>query len=149
MAIVTEESKKAAAPTEKSTGVTVISDEVKGNGTTLVANHHTAAIMLPRSGAIGMNIHPIVLNPGHATPLDTTEWNERKKCKTLQYYLDHGLLSEVTHEGAVAVTEVTTGNALPPANLQTEAEKDAQTGAGTAGIKAAVVKEKTANVEMS
>ncbi len=62
--------------------------------------------------------------------------------------MDHGLISEVLREGAVAVTEVTTGNAKPPANLQTEQEKQAQTGEGQVGIKAAVVKEKTADVVM-
>ena len=143
MATVTKEAKEAVAAKVETT---IITGESTGNGTTLVANHHTASIMLPRSGAVGLNIDPIVFQPGQTTPLDTIEWEQRKKCTTLQYYLDHGLLSEVTKEGPVAVTSVTTGNALPPANLQTEIEKQAQTGEGEAGIKATVRTTKTADL---
>lgn len=93
----------------------------------LVANHHTAPILFPRSAAVGVNIDPIVLAPGSVTSIDSDEWTARKRNKTVQYYLDHGIITETERMVAqVSVTEVTTANAPIPANLQTAEEQKAE-----------------------
>lgn len=135
---------KAAAnvPTILGAGPTL-----EGGDVVFIANHHTAPILLPRHGAVGMNVMPIVLQPGVSTPVNATEWAQRlKDNKTLQYYLDHNIISEVPREGQVAVSEVTLSKVLPPPNLRTEEEKkQVETGSGAAQI-AATVKRSEAKV---
>lgn len=119
------------------------------SGTVLIANHHTAAIMLPRCGNVGMNISPIVFNPGVVTSLDKDEWDERKKMVAVQAYLDTGLLSVVRSadaEKTVAVTEVTTSNPEIPENLQTEEEQRLSANPDASPIKASVRKSNVTQV---
>lgn len=104
----------------------------------LIANHHTAPILLPRSAAVGVNIEPIALAPGVVTSVDSKEWEERKKVAAVKYYVDHGILSEVNVTGDVPVYNATTSSPQIPDNLKTEEETKNTKVEGTAPVSASV-----------
>lgn len=70
------------------------------SGKVLIANHHTAPIVIPRSSGIAPNkitLTPLNLKPGEITPVDAEEWAIRKKNRVIGYYLDKGLLAEISN----------------------------------------------------
>ena len=115
----------------------------------LIANHHTAAVLLPRSSAVGVNIEPIVLQPGSVTAVDVDEWNERKSISTIRYYLEHGILSETNRMGNAAVIGMEDAINFPiPENLKTEEESRQSSVDGAAPLKAAVVRQNVTKVDI-
>jgi hypothetical protein len=115
----------------------------------LIANHHTAAVLLPRSSAVGVNIEPIVLQPGSVTAVDVDEWNERKSISTIRYYLEHGILSETNRMGNAAVIGMEDAINFPiPENLKTEEESRQSSVDGATPLKAAVVRQNVTKVDI-
>lgn len=112
--------------------------------TIIVANHHTGGIMFPRRGEGGITLPPLRLAPGTTTTVDAEEWKKRKKMKVIQYYLDAGILSEVSREGAVPVSTATSTELPVPEHLQA-AE---QTGKEEP-VKASVRKQNAGEVKIS
>jgi hypothetical protein len=86
----------------------------------LVANQHTAPIMMPRSAPGGIFMPPLILPPGQITRIDAEEWELRKTIPSVQYYLDKQLLQEVGRLGGQVPMSDTTSDLVVPAHLSTE-----------------------------
>jgi len=83
-----------------------------------IANQHSAIIALPRVGDGSVVLPAILLPPAQVTPVDADLWKQFKKCKSVQNYLDKGLLAEVRRDdiGNVPIepSTVDTESNVPP-----------------------------------
>lgn len=116
-----EEEEEQEEPEEKTAAPEIIVSS--SSRTVLIANHHTAPIALPRKAQGNVSLPAITLPPGRTTPLEGSAWDEYKQQKTVQAYMDHHLLSEVSTEGDVPVTKTTSTNPVIPEHLQSEEEQ--------------------------
>lgn len=95
----------------------------------ILANHHTASIVLPRiynpnvSGdpaQMTIRVDSVIIAPGHTHVMTATEWELRKSSEALQYYLDHHILSLVKRTGEVDITTDVTKELEVPEHLQAD-----------------------------
>lgn len=93
-------------------------------GTVLVANYHTGGIVFPRRSPDGkILLKPLRLAPGTTTPVDADEWAKHITIKTVQHYIDKGLIAEVKRNDAeVPMKESTSSDLKIPEHLQTDEE---------------------------
>ena len=93
-------------------------------GTVLVANYHTGGIVFPRRSPDGkILLKPLRLAPGTTTPVDADEWAKHITIKTVQHYMDKGLIAEVKRNDAdVPMKESTSSDLEIPEHLQTDEE---------------------------
>lgn len=117
--------------------VIVRSSSAKSSGMVLVANHHTGGITFPRRGPGGVIVAPLRLAPGTTTIVDAAEWEERKKMKVVQYYIEKGLISEISREGKVSVTDATSTDLEIPNHLMSDEELLVQGDTAKAGVRKA------------
>ena len=117
----------------------------------IIANHHSAPIVLARIYApnlkgdpadMRLNFEQVHIPSGGTATLTATEWEERKKQPSVQYYLDQGYLSQVRRAGTAEVTGDSTLDLEVPEHLQVDQEGavtvDSATGDGT--VKAKITK---------
>lgn len=96
---------------------------------TLVVNHHTAAIIVPRSipgqaGALHrIDIGSLVFPPGSTTRVDAEVWGKVKATnKMVQGYLAANLLSETRNGDTIVSTVSRTSYPVPPEHLKSPDE---------------------------
>lgn len=119
-----QQPKRKAAPAAEATST--ITSVAPTQTHVLVANQHTAPIIIPRATMQGeqrLALPPLILHPGVVTPIEGEEWNVRKQLVVIQHYLDRGLLAEVKQEGQCAMDPTSTDlSAAIPENLKSEEE---------------------------
>jgi hypothetical protein len=68
-------------------------------------------------------LKPLRLAPGTTTPVDADEWAKHITIKTVQHYMDKGLIAEVKRNDAdVPMKESTSSDLEIPEHLQTDEE---------------------------
>lgn len=126
-------------------------------GQVIIANHHTAIIALPRAYVEGVALPPVLLNPATTTSIDKAVWDEMRKNKSIEYYLDKKLIAVVKRNtDRLPIEERTVDTeALVPEHLSGSddegAEKisDAPTEDGKGGkVKAKVTKKTKGTVKV-
>lgn len=103
----------------------IVSGGSSSKKTVLVANQYSGIIMFPRRGEGGVSLNPLMLAPGMVTEIDASEWEQRKKSKVVQSYMDNKLLVEVQGFGVVPTVDVLTKELIVPEHLRTAEEQGA------------------------
>ena len=107
-----------------------------------IANYHTANIVFPRAGRIGLKVSPLILPPGKSIEVSAEEWNVYRKNKGVQNYIDVGLIAEVDKVGNVPMTEKTSVELEIPEHLK----RDEEVVNNKPEVKAAVVKKSKSTI---
>ena len=118
---VTKKAEPKPAPVERQQAPAV---PAASKGKVLVANYHTGGITFPRRSPDNkLLLKPLRLHPGTTTEVDAEEWAKHKKIKTVQLYMDKGLIAEVKRNDAdVPMKESTSSDLEIPEHLQTDEE---------------------------
>ena len=108
-----------------------------------IANHHTATIIFPRSGQGAIRLPPLILPPGKSVVMSAEDWNRLKTNRGVMGYINAGLISEVSKEGDVPMSSVTTSELIIPEHLKRDEELGRQT-----DIKASVRRKKATTLSI-